>query len=210
MKTTVVRVPRTLVRLEWLLLVVSLVLFAAYAAVQLRREWYQRSEAVRFEPTHEIPETIVIVPEPRPAPAAPLAIGTPIGRLEIPRLNLSVVIAEGDDNATLRLAAGHLPDTPLPWESGNSAIAAHRDALFRPLRHIRVSDRLRITTDRGVLEYAVTDTRIVMPSDLSVLAPTDGAVLTLVTCYPFNYIGAAPKRFIVRAERLPGEGGDIR
>jgi LPXTG-site transpeptidase (sortase) family protein len=125
-----------------------------------------------------------------------------VGLLEIPRLGMSAPVVEGDDSNALRAAAGHLPDTPRPWEAGNSAIAAHRDGIFRPLRDIRAGDELRVRTPHGDFRYQVTSTRIVEPTDLSVLEPTDTHTLTLITCYPFNYVGSAPKRFIVRAERI--------
>ena len=122
--------------------------------------------------------------------------------LDIPRLNLSTPVLSGDDAVTLDVAVGHLPDTPLPWEVGNSALAAHRDGLFRPLRDIRVGDGVRLRTQRGDFTYRVRETKIVMPDDLSVLAPTDDHTLTLITCYPFNFVGNAPKRFIVHADRV--------
>jgi sortase A len=125
-----------------------------------------------------------------------------VGLLEIPRLRLSTPVLEGDDRETLRGAAGHLPDTPRPWEEGNSAIAAHRDGIFRPLRNIRVGDELRVQTPHGEMRYKVSDTHIVLPTDLSVLGTKTPHMLTLITCYPFNYVGAAPKRFIVHAERI--------
>jgi sortase A len=108
----------------------------------------------------------------------------------------------GDDEATLDLAVGHLPDTPRPWEPGNSAMAAHRDGLFRPLRRIKVGDELRVRTRHGDFTYRVRETKIVMPDDLSVLEPTANATVTLITCYPFDFIGHAPKRFIVHADRV--------
>jgi sortase A len=130
---------------------------------------------------------------------APSARPALVGRLEIPRLGIADLIAEGDDDRTLGAAIGHLPDTPLPWEPGNSALAGHRDSVFRPLRDVRIGDRLRIVTTRGALEYRVTETLIVEPEDTWVLAPTPERTLTLVTCYPFTYIGSAPQRFVVRA-----------
>jgi sortase A len=122
-----------------------------------------------------------------------------VGVLEIPRLKVSEVIASGDDDKTLKTAIGHLTDTPLPWTSGNSVIAAHRDTHFRPLRHIRHGDLIRLKTRKGMLEYVVKDTMIVAPTDVWVMAPSRARTLTLVTCYPFNYIGPAPQRFIVKA-----------
>lgn len=137
------------------------------------------------------------------APVADATTGTSlIGLLEIPRLGVSTPVVEGDDATALHGTAGHLPDTPRPWERGNSAIAAHRDGLFRPLRHIRVGDELRVHTPHGELIYEVKDTHIVRPSDLSVLEAKAEHMLTLITCYPFYYVGSAPKRFIVHAERV--------
>ena len=111
--------------------------------------------------------------------------------------------SEGDDDSVLDRAIGHLPDTPLPWSSGNSALAAHRDALFRPLRGVRLGDVVRLKTPHGDFDYVVRETVIVEPDDLWVLDPTPVSMLTLISCYPFNFIGNAPKRFIVRAERMP-------
>jgi sortase A len=128
----------------------------------------------------------------------------PVGRLEIPRLHLAIMVLEGDDERTLGKAAGHLPDTVMPWEHGNAAIAGHRDTLFRPLKDIKRGDEIRLTTPAGLLTYLVTELKITTPDDVDVLAPTTNQVLTLVTCYPFYYIGSAPKRMIVRAERVAG------
>lgn len=125
-----------------------------------------------------------------------------IGVLEIPRLHLSTPVVEGDSAAALNGTAGHLPDTPRPWEKGNSAIAAHRDRQFRALRNIRIGDELRVETPYGDLRYQVRDTHIVLPTDLSVLEAKSEQMLTLITCYPFYYVGSAPKRFIVHAERV--------
>jgi sortase A len=123
-----------------------------------------------------------------------------IGRLEVPRLGMSAMVREGDDAATLRHAVGHIPQTALPGESGNAGLAGHRDTFFRGLKSVRIGDRLIATTPRGTAEYVVQRISIVDPDDVSVLNPTSGPTLTLVTCYPFYYIGAAPRRFIVHAE----------
>jgi sortase A len=129
--------------------------------------------------------------------------GTLIGRIEIPRLKLSALAREGDDDRTLDLAVGHLPGTALPGEPGNAAFAAHRDTFFRPLRRIHDGDVVVVTTPRGKFRYLVTSTEIVKPEDVSVLNASGTPTLTLVTCYPFNFIGSAPQRFIVRADLLP-------
>jgi LPXTG-site transpeptidase (sortase) family protein len=124
-----------------------------------------------------------------------------IAMLDIPRLDLSSPILSGDDAEILDVAIGHLPDTPKPWEPGNSALAAHRDGIFRSLRRVRIGDALRVRTRHGEFLYRVRETQIVEPNDLSVLAPTDVRTLTLITCYPFNFVGSAPQRFVVRAEQ---------
>jgi sortase A len=125
-----------------------------------------------------------------------------IGRLEIPRLGLSVVLIEGDDPRTLRRAVGHIPGTPLPGQPGNVALTGHRDTFFRPLRNIRANDIIVVTTLRGEYRYRVVSTRVVSPDNVAVLNPSEEEILTLVTCYPFYFVGAAPDRFVVRAERL--------
>ena len=127
--------------------------------------------------------------------------GQPIGLLEIPRLGLSSVVLEGDDTAALLLGVGHLSDTPLPWRDGNSVFAAHRDTFFRPLAGIRRDDVIRFSTADTQLEYVVKELKVVAPTDVQVLNPTPRATLTLITCFPFNYIGPAPNRFIVKAEQ---------
>ena len=128
-------------------------------------------------------------------------LGKPIGSIEIPRLGLSSVVLEGDDAAALLLGVGHLSDTPLPWHDGNTVLAAHRDTFFRPLAHIRKGDVIRFSTADAALEYVVKGLKVVDPTAVEVLEPTSAATLTLITCFPFDYIGPAPQRFIVRAER---------
>ena len=125
-----------------------------------------------------------------------------LGRLEIPRLGLTVMLMEGDDAKTLRRAVGHIPGTPLPGQTGNVAFSGHRDTFFRPLRNIRENDIIVITTLEGQYRYRVVSTSVVAPDDVAVLnGASPGEILTLVTCYPFYFVGAAPDRFIVRAER---------
>lgn len=134
--------------------------------------------------------------------APSVSMGEPIGWLEIPRVGVSAGVVHGDTDALLKTAVGHLPDTPLPWTGGNSALAGHRDSFFRPLRHVRRDDTVRLKTPHGRFEYRVRETLIVDPEDVWVLEPTPAAMLTLITCYPFDYVGSAPRRFIVRAERV--------
>ena len=139
----------------------------------------------------------------RPEPPAIAAKGL-IGRLEIPRLDLSAVVIEGDDSKTLRHAVGHISGTPLPGQIGNVALTGHRDTFFRPLRNIRPNDIIVLTTLQGEYHYRVVSTRVVSPDNIAVLNASGGETLTLITCYPFYFVGSAPKRFIVRAERLKG------
>jgi sortase A len=139
---------------------------------------------------------------PNPASTPPLRRGDVIGELEIPRLKLSVMVFEGDDDGILRQGAGHIPETALSPGSGNIGIAAHRDTYFRPLHVIHANDLIALKTPSGTARYAVTETKIVQPSDVGVLARAPGRDLTLVTCYPFFYVGSAPKRFIVHARRI--------
>lgn len=129
-----------------------------------------------------------------------------VGYLAVPRLGLSVPILEGDDERTLRIAAGHLPDTPFPWEEGNAAISGHRDTFFRPLKGVRAGDEVHLQTRYGDFSYRVLRVAIVGPDDVWVLRPWDGVHLTLLTCYPFHYVGSAPERFIVHAERIVPAG----
>lgn len=122
-----------------------------------------------------------------------------IGRLEIPRLRVSAIVREGVDERTLRRAVGHVSETARPGDAGNIALAAHRDTFFRPLKQIRVGDRIRVSTPERDFDYVVSDTRVVAPDDVSVLAPTSESTLTLITCFPFDMTGPAPDRFVVRA-----------
>lgn len=136
--------------------------------------------------------------------ALPPAIGADglIGRIQVQRLGLSAIVFEGTDRLTLRRAAGHIPRTGFPGEPGNIGIAGHRDSFFRPLKDIAKEDVITLTTLRGEFRYRVVSMRVVAPTEVSVLNPTANEVLTLVTCYPFYFVGSAPERFIVRAERV--------
>lgn len=130
--------------------------------------------------------------------------GDLVGRLEVVRLGMSVIVFEGTGPQVLEVGAGHLPGSPLPGERGNVVVAGHRDTFFRDLRHIEKGDLIRVTTGNAAGEYQVQSTRIVNPDEVGVLAPTPVPSLTLVTCYPFSYIGPAPRRFVVRAAEIPG------
>ena len=176
--------------LEWLLLGVALGCLGTYA--------YETVEARRFQAERAAEFARAAMSD------APVTVRTGglVGMLDVPRLNLTTPVIEGDDDTTLKRAVGHLPDTPLPWQKGNSAFAGHRDGLFRPLKDIKVGDEIRFRTSRAEFRYRVTETSIVTPDDVSVLEHQSQPTLTLITCYPFYFVGNAPKRFIIHAERL--------
>jgi sortase A len=125
-----------------------------------------------------------------------------IGKIEIPRIDVSSIIREGVDDETLSRAVGHIPGTPVFGERGNVALAAHRDTFFRGLKGIAKGDLINVKTPGASYEYHVIGTRIVKPDDVEVLDSNGSEELTLVTCWPFNYVGHAPKRFIVKARRV--------
>jgi sortase A len=133
---------------------------------------------------------------------APLQQRSVIGRVEIPRLKLSVMIREGVDTGTLMGSVGHIPSTSLPGGAGNVALAAHRDTYFLPLEHIENGDLIEVKTLQASFQYVVESTQVVRPKDVWVLKASNHPTLTLVTCFPFRYIGAAPQRFIVRATQV--------
>lgn len=162
--------------------------YATYVVVDARA--YQAIEESRFS---------------NAAPAQGLravAEGDVIGEMTIPRLGLKTIVVEGQSAKVLRRAIGHLPETALPGAPGNVALAGHRDGFFRPLRDIRLGDAIALETYDGEFVYQVESTEVVSPSDVQVLQPSRENSLTLVTCYPFYYVGAAPMRFIVRARQI--------
>ena len=137
-------------------------------------------------------------PSDDPGSSSPESDGV-LGRLEIPRLGVSLFVLEGTDQKTLQLGPGHIENTAFPGDAGNVAIAGHRDTHFRVLENVRKGDAIGIATSEGVFGYTVQWTKVVNPEDVYVLSPSARPELTLVTCFPFHYIGSAPKRFIVRA-----------
>jgi sortase A len=188
--------------LERLLIVIGIASLGYYTYVSAETALYQAFE------TRELDAILASVPAPPPASAKTVAPrarralparGSTIGRIEIPRLGVVAIVRAGSDARTLRLAVGHIPGTALPGEGGNIGLAAHRDTFFRRLGDIRAGDDVRVVTPEGTFTYRVEGTKVVDPSDVWVLDPTERPVLTLVTCYPFSYVGSAPQRFIVRA-----------
>lgn len=162
--------------------------------------------------------TTTASPPALPSEMPPPAQGSLLGRIEIGRLNLSAMVREGVDAKTLSIAVGHVPSSALAGQPGNFAIAAHRDTLFRALKDIKRDDLVTFQSPSGSYTYQVLATKIVKPSDVSVLRPDGGGLipasmissdgqrpgklLTMITCYPFYYVGSAPKRFIVEAKLI--------
>ncbi len=216
-------------KLEILLWLAAIVLLGAYAWVYLDREVYQAYTDWKFERAldHEPAPVLgflwrmirfgggeqiseedksaaleTFTPEPA-KPAASPHVETPregvVGRIEIPRIGVRAMILEGTSTRALRRAVGHIEGTALPGEPGNVGLAGHRDTFFAGLKNIRTDDVIRVKTLEGTFDYVVESIRIVGPQDVEVLSATTQAALTLVTCYPFNYVGSAPRRYVVRA-----------
>jgi len=157
-----------------------------WMAVFIHARIYQAHERVRFiEPGAETPRATT---------------GSAIAILTIARLGVSAVVVEGAGKDELSLGPGHIHGTSLPGEGGNVGIAGHRDTSFRPLRFIHRGDMITITTHERAYQYKVVFTQIVGPEEIQVLRPLGHETLTLITCYPFHFMGAAPKRFVVRAD----------
>jgi len=176
-------------------------LFLAAAALLLGYYGFVTVDAWAFEQRENRALERLINNKATPGPPAVATTGL-IGRINIQRLGLSVIVVEGISSKVLRRAAGHIPGTALPGQPGNVGISAHRDTFFRPLRNIKQNDVITFTTMLGEYRYRVMSTRIVGPNDVAVLEPSGHEMLTLVTCYPFYFVGSAPDRFIVRAERI--------
>ena len=125
--------------------------------------------------------------------------GDNIGNLTIPALKQKLPLLQGTDDKTLTKGVGHFTQSVLPGEEDNCVLSGHRDTVFRDLGNLRIGDELIIQTSAGTFTYEVIGTRIVHKDDKTVIVPTDHAVLTMTTCYPFNFIGNAPDRYIVSA-----------
>jgi sortase A len=166
---------------------------------EMRARQYLDSAAIQQAARQQArqPDAVPVLP-------APLE-GAILGRLEISRLGVSVVVLQGTKPRTLRLGVGHIEGTALPGEPGNSGIAGHRDTFFRALKEVRPDDEIQIQTTTGWSRYQVDWAKVVSPGDVSVLEPSNKSLLTLVTCYPFYFFGAAPDRFVIRAHlaKLP-------
>jgi sortase A len=203
---------KILVRCQYTFLIVGIVslgysLFVVAKAARYQAWAYRQLEQQRTARAAESSPARLSTPASMPHPGrmqtASFADRSVVGRIQIPRIHLSAMIAEGTSGLVLEEAAGHVSGSALPGQSGNVVIAAHRDTFFRRLGQVRTGDKIELTTPDGEYFYRVRYTDIVGPDAAWVLRPTPDQTLTLVTCYPFNYVGAAPERFVVHAQRLP-------
>jgi sortase A len=184
--------------------VVSLLAFCYWCSLFLSGRLYQARETQRFVSQRgaqpQSPKEVFESESPNTKRWPHPDKGSPVALLAIPRLGLSTVVVEGAEELDLQLGPGHITGTPLPGDGGNIGVAGHRDTFFRPLRRIRKDDAIKMTTHEQEHQYKVVSTKIVTPDDVQVLYPIGQETLTLVTCYPFDFVGPAPKRFIVRAD----------
>ena len=189
-----------------------------------RREWEAARAAAAPVPTLHVPTPEAAAPEkgpqkenpgivgalPTPAPEPgepPYPRGQPVGRLRIPSAQMDYVVFGGDDDATLEKGPGHVPGSELPGAEThrkNCVITGHRDKHFRHLGWVRKGQRIELESRSGTTSYRVVSREIVTPDTVRVLQPTEKPRLTLITCYPFNWVGPAPKRLVVVAEPIAG------
>lgn len=197
------------------LLVLSLSV-TAYALVQIVKSPYQAEQAVRKWERSRPPSTSAPVSREVPLTEAMARSASPaqrpntvhtaykeddiVGILHISRLNRKIPVLEGTKEKQLSTGAGHSPGTPLPGQPGNSILAGHRDTVFRGLGEIKPGDTIEVETDAGRAVYRVTGSRIVDAEDRGAIEPSESPILTLVTCYPFGYVGPAPDRYLLTAE----------
>ena len=190
---------KAVLRLEWLLwiaatLCLGTVFFSGLLAVRSHRQ--------AFAMTFPVPSAGEGQATKYAASGEGRRQGDVIGRLEIPTLGLAVPITAGIETSSLLRGVGHIEGTAYPGGLGTLGLAGHRDTYFRPLRKIQSGMDIRVSDESGTYHYEVDTTEIVMPEQVDVLAIRSRPELTLVTCFPFDYVGAAPKRFIVHAHLL--------
>jgi len=197
---------------HWFLFIAGAVTLAWVALSLFQARLYQQSagsaldaqvRAAQIQSAQIQPAQIQAASQlPANLPRAIVKEGEVLGRMEISRLGMSIVILEGTSSRTLRLGVGHIAGTAFPGEPGNIGIAGHRDSYFRALKDIRSGDEIGIQTATGLSRYQVDRVQMLEPSNIAVLAPTAIPGITLVTCYPFYFVGPAPQRFVVHAHHV--------
>lgn len=213
--------------LQWALIAAGVMLLGFWLGARIHGAVGQRSEIRRFERARQGLQDHPAVPETARHRSETLAgelpvdtrlwaegrieeyeasldhdVDPPLAILRIPSISLEVAVLEGTTEPVLNRGVGHIAGTPLPGRGGNVGIAGHRDGFFRGLKDIREGDRIEVETLADTETYEITDLMIVDPPDVWVLEPTDVPSITLVTCYPFYFVGSAPQRYIVRAEQV--------
>jgi sortase A len=211
-------------RLGTFLIALGVALLGVWAAARVHAVLGSRQDRSRFEEQRAAARAPAALPTPASAPPlrtlseGPVDVSlwsevrvkewkeslaadrrAPLAILRMPRLKIDVPVLEGTDDLTLNRGAGWIEGTARPGETGNVGLSAHRDGFFRALKDVAIGDELVLETARETTRYAVAWTRIVDPDDVTVLDETGGSAVTLVTCYPFYYVGSAPQRLIVRA-----------
>ncbi len=214
-----------------LLMVLGVALLAFYGAARIHEFLLYRISMHQFEslkPQTANPNpttTKAVSPAPLAAPAPSffawskqritqyedsLAVhmAPPLAVLRIPRINIEAPVLEGTDDLTLNRALGRIAGTARFGETGNIGIAGHRDGFFRELKDIQLGDRIEVETTQGTSAYIVNNLQIVSPTDVQVLQPASTSTVTLVTCYPFYFVGTAPRRFVVHAKLVSDVSSD--
>jgi sortase A len=188
--------------LSWLLILIGLTLggfgvYDYYTGKVAQREAEEQWKSSAMETEEPVPAKLPTKPLPYFDPYRP---GQTVAKLMLPGLVTPLFVVEGTDQRDLQLGPGHMPGTALPGVAGNCVIAGHRDTHFRALQGIHQGDQVEIETKYGKFRYKVRSMEVVLPTNVSSLYPTTDAVLHLITCYPFNYIGHAPKRMVIEAD----------
>lgn len=217
---------RWLRRVEHLLLVAGILLLGVYVGARLHAAFFSRLAIHRFESQHALPGeqrtgldslakapdfslwSVKRIQDYRDSLMAHLAPA--VALLRIPKIRLEVPVLEGTDDVTLNRGVGLIEGTARPGGEGNIGIAGHRDGFFRALKDIHEGDRIELTTSTQTDTYTIDRIVIVSPDDVSVLAPRPHPSVTLVTCYPFYYVGSAPQRYIVQASMDPSDPESAR
>jgi sortase A len=192
---------RHLKTLEWLLIAGGLLLLAVWAGVTSWGTLASRAEVAQLQRSLAVPDQALWSQSRKAAYLESLDRdpGAAIALLTIERLDIETPVFNRVNELNLNRGVSRIEGTANLTEADNLGIAGHRDSFFRPLKDVEIGDRINLTSPLGVAEYQVTETFIVDPEEVWVLDPADQATLTLVTCYPFYFVGSAPERFIVRA-----------
>jgi sortase A len=197
-------------RFEWLLLYCGLLLLMVYGAARIYglassraavREFWREQKSAAIRTQTGIPDFRLWSPKRVSAYQETIAgdFTAPLGVLKVSSIELEVPVFEGTDEATLNRGVGHIEGTTVPGEWGNVGIAGHRDGFFRGLKDIHVGDAIDLYTEKGYVRFHVDEMVIVRPESVEVLGPRTKPSLTLVTCYPFYFVGSASLRFVVHA-----------